>query len=157
MIKFKYRVNRRTKLIGWEATWDGKHTDKWYDKNSLVSIGDAGSDARSNHPFNTTVDFEAQERMYDDWMRRLRVGHRPYITIGKVGSVFEPMRLTRKEIEEHNPIHIRKLEDVVALNDVTLAMCRMLSSPHTIHRWCGWTERFWYWRNVLGALSRLWD
>lgn len=157
MIKFKYRVNKRTKLIGWEATWDGKHTDKWYDKTALVFTGDDEADLHVNHPFNTTVDYESQREMYNAWKKRLRTGRRPYISLRGLGSVIPPMRMTRQEIETHNPLHLRKMEDVVALNDVTLAMCRMLASPTTIHRWCGMTERFWYWRNVLGALSRLWD
>lgn len=50
-----------------------------------------------------------------------------------------------------------KLQDVVANNPVTRAMCKMLLDKKNLHKHSGNVDQYYYWMSLLGTLARLWD
>lgn len=84
-----------------------------------------------SHPFSETLDYKDCEHSY-----------------------------AMTKMEEDNPKNLMKVGDVVADNPVTRAMCEMLSDPKKSfleHGASGNSDEYWYYTNMLGCLSRLWD
>lgn len=64
------------------------------------------------------------------------------------------------KLEEDNPNSLIEVGDVVADNSVTRAMCEILANPKKSlleEKASGNTDEYWYYTNLIGCLSRLWD
>ena len=84
------------------------------------------------HPFSLTIDFEQKSAWFEK----------------------------HKDDKEDNPLLIMNTGDVVADNAVTRALCEILSDPkkNIVESGAsGNSDPYWYYRNLLGCLSRLWD
>lgn len=158
MIKFTYKVKNGkadscdpgTKFIYWKCTWDGKHNQKCFEGGSEF------------HPFSGTFEFRDSLDLYQRYLTAFKKQKKKRVSIyskkkHKGTLLGEDKGLTREEIETLNPEHLRKMEDVVAYNPVTLALCKMLADMDNVHKHSGWTHPYSYWKNLLGCLVKLWD
>ena|SRR3990167_1841603 len=58
----------------------------------------------------------------------------------------------REEVDK-----MRKWRDVVANNEATRALVKMIKSNKSIRENCGNCHPYWYRMKLIGALSQLWD
>lgn len=166
MLKFKYKVNREKKSIYWEAQWNGKHDETWYK-----------SDEYTSHPFSATSEFQTDYDLFVRIQEAFKRTKKSVITFDDLRNLdgtlkrksrakpkrgqprmwTSTLKIRRSDLAKFDPSNQRKIGDVVELNPVTRALCKMLSEKERVTKHSGWSDPYWYWMMLLSGLNNLWD